>query len=284
MSEPAIAPDRFVVDVAGSPVHVHELGSGPPVLLLHGSGPGTTGWGAWRTVAEALAARHRVIVPDQAGFGGTPFPGGAPDALRSRRAVWVDQARGVMAARGARRYAVVGHSMGGAVALALAAAERLRVTRVAAVASMGASMPLPSALDALWAARPQDDGDDEGARGVLSLLYHDPALVTDEAVRARDAAMRAGADDFAQLFPPPRERWVRDLALGADGLAAVVAPVLLVHGAHDRITPFEFAALPLLEQLRDARLYALARCGHVPALEHQQEFLRVLTDFLESDA
>ena len=127
MPEPAVAPDRFVVDVAGSPVHVHEIGAGPPVLLLHGSGPGTTGWGAWRVVAETLAARHRVIVPDQAGFGGTPFPGGAPDALSSRRAVWVDQARAVMAARGARRYAVVGHSMGGAVALALAATERLRV-------------------------------------------------------------------------------------------------------------------------------------------------------------
>ena len=280
MPEPAVAPDRFVVDVAGSPVHVHELGAGPPVLLLHGSGPGTTGWGAWRIVAETLATRHRVIVPDQAGFGGTPFPGGAPGALESRRAVWLDQARAVMAARGARRYAVVGHSMGGAVALALAATERLRVTRVVAVASMGASMPLPAALDALWAARPEGDG----ARSMLSLLYHDPALVTDEAVRARDAAMRAGADAFAPLFPPPRERWVRDLALGSDTLAAVVAPVLLVHGAHDRLTPFEFAALPLLEQLRDARLYALARCGHVPALEHQQEFLRVLTDFLESDA
>ena len=59
---------------------------------------------------------------------------------------------------------------------------------------------------------------------------------------------------------------------------------IIPHGAPDRLTPFEFAALPLLEQLRDARLYALARCGHVPALEHQQEFLRVLTDFLESDA
>jgi 2-hydroxymuconate-semialdehyde hydrolase len=282
MPQPAVAPDRFVVDVAGSPVHVHELGAGPPVLLLHGSGPGTTGWGAWRVVAETLAAQRRVIVPDQAGFGGTPFPGGPPDALGSRRAVWVEQARAVMAARGARRYAAVGHSMGGAVALALAAAQPEAVERVVAVASMGASMPLQSALDGLWAARP--DGQRDGARAMLALLYHDPALVTDEAIHAREAAMRAGADAFAPLFPPPRERWVRDLALSAETLAAVAAPVLLVHGAHDRLTPLEFAALPLLEQLKDARLYALARCGHVPALEHQQEFLRVLTDFLESDA
>src|SRR5918994_5462221 len=100
MPQPAVAPDRFVVDVAGSLVHVHEIGAGAPVLLLHGSGPGTTGWGAWQAVAESLAARHRVIVPDQAGFGATPFPGGGPGADVSRRAVWVDQARHVMAARG----------------------------------------------------------------------------------------------------------------------------------------------------------------------------------------
>jgi 2-hydroxymuconate-semialdehyde hydrolase len=279
---PAVAPDRFVVDVGGSPVHMHEIGAGPPVLLLHGSGPGTTGWGAWRAVAETLAERHRVTVLDQGGFGGTPFPGAPPDDMHSRREVWVEQAGAVMAARGVQRYAVVGHSMGGAVALALAAARPEAVERVVAVASMGASMPLQSALDGLWAARP--DGQGDGARAMLALLYHDPALVTDEAVRAREAAMRAGGDAFAPLFPPPRERWVRDLALSAETLAAVAAPVLLVHGAHDRLTPLEFAALPLLEQLEDARLYALARCGHVPALEHQQEFLRVLTDFLESDA
>ena len=73
----AVSPDRPALEVDGSPVAVRELGTGPPVLLLHGSGPGTTGWGAWAAVAEALAGRHRVIVPDQAGFGGTPFPGGA---------------------------------------------------------------------------------------------------------------------------------------------------------------------------------------------------------------
>jgi pimeloyl-ACP methyl ester carboxylesterase len=231
-------------------------------------------------VAEALAARHRVIVPDQAGFGATPFPGGGPDDDASRRDAWVARARGVLAARGARRYAVVGHSMGGAVALALAAAERLRVTRVVAVSSMGAPMPLTSALDSLWAARPGGDG----PREMLSLLYHDHSLVTDEAVRARDAAMAAGAGAFAGLFPAPRDRWVRDLTLDAETLAAILAPVLLVHGANDRLTPLALAAIPLLEQLRDVRLHAFGRCGHVPALEHPQEFLRVLADFLESDA
>ncbi|MEV5496250.1 hypothetical protein AB0M50_12725 [Nonomuraea fuscirosea] len=44
------------VTVGGSPVHVLESGTGPAVLMLHGSGPGTTGSGAWATTAQALAA------------------------------------------------------------------------------------------------------------------------------------------------------------------------------------------------------------------------------------
>jgi 2-hydroxymuconate-semialdehyde hydrolase len=276
----AVSPDRLAVDVGGSPVAVHVLGHGAPVLLLHGSGPGTTGWGAWAAVAEALAGRHRVIVPDQAGFGATPFPGGGPGAHASRRAVWVDQARGLMAALGAPRFAVVGHSMGGAVALALAATEPAKVTRVAAVASMGAPMALQPALEALWAARP--DGD--GAERMLGLLYHDPAFVTPESALARDTAMRVGEAAFAPLFPAPRDRWVRDLTLDPDALGAVRAPVLLVHGANDRLTPIAASALPLLERLPDARLHAFGRCGHVPAVERREEFTRVLVDFLEPHA
>ncbi len=276
----AVTPDRLAVDVGGSQVAVHALGAGAPVLLLHGSGPGTTGWGAWAAVAETLARRHRVIVPDQAGFGDTPFPGGAPAAHASRRAVWVDQAHGLMAALGAPRFAVVGHSMGGAVALALAAAAPERVARVVAVASMGAPMPLPPALDALWAAR----ADGDGAERMLGLLYHDPAHVTPASVHARDAAMRAGAAAFAPLFPAPRDRWVRDLTLDPDACAAVRAPVLLVHGANDRLTPIAAAALPLLERLPDVRLHAFGRCGHVPAVEQPEELVRVLVDFLEPHA
>jgi 2-hydroxymuconate-semialdehyde hydrolase len=272
-SDPLVPAGRSV-DVAGSPVRVHELGAGPPVLLLHGSGPGTTGWGAWAPVAAALAARHRVVVPDQAGFGATPAPGGERPGLRA----WAAQAAGLMDALELGRYAVVGHSMGGAVALALAASGPSAVTRVAGVATMGAPMPLPPALDRLWAARPGQ------ARTLLELLFHDSARVTDTAVLVREETMGAGAEAFAPLFPAPRDRWVRDLTLDPATLAAIAVPVLLVHGAQDRITPLREAALPLLESLPDVRLHAFGGCGHVPAIEHPDAFLRLICDFLEPDA
>ncbi|GAA0514493.1 alpha/beta hydrolase [Paractinoplanes deccanensis] len=257
-------------------MHVMETGTGPAVLMLHGSGPGTTGSGAWGTTAQALGSSWRLVAPDQAGFGRTPLPPGSRGGLQ----LWTAQAAGLMDALGAERYAVVGHSMGGAVALALAAARPQQVTRVVAVSTMGApGAPLSPELDAVWAApagRP-------GARDMLSRLVLDQALVTDAAVDARAAAMRAGAAAFASLFPPPRARWAGDLTLSAAALATIRAPVLLVHGADDRITPLGTAALPLLGHLADVRLHVLGRCGHVPAIEHPHEFRQLLSCFLRRD-
>lgn len=261
------------VAVDGSPVHVVEFGSGPAVLLLHGSGPGTTGPGAWTETARALGASFHLVAPDQAGFGQTPLPKGSTGGLR----LWREHAAGLMDALGVGSYAVVGHSMGGAVALALAAARPRQVTRVVAVSTMGApGAPLSGELDAVWAA----PAGPRGAREMLSRLVADQALVTESAVEARAAAMQAGASSFASLFPPPRARWADDLTVSAERLAGVRAPVLLVHGAEDCVTPLSTAALPLLEHLADVRLHVLGRCGHVPAVEHPHVFQRLLSDFL----
>ncbi|MGC5053199.1 alpha/beta fold hydrolase [Micromonospora sp. DT48] len=261
------------ITVDGSPVHVFECGTGPAVLMLHGSGPGTTGSGAWATTARALGTSWRLVAPDQAGFGRTPIPAGSRGGLR----LWSEQAAGLMDALGVDSYAVVGHSMGGAVALALAAARPHQVTEVVAVSTMGApGAPLSAALDAVWAAPP----DLHGARDMLSRLVFDQTLVTDAAVEARAAAMRAGATAYASLFPPPRARWAAGLALSAQTLAAIRAPVLLVHGAEDLLTPLGTAVQPLIEHLADVRLHVFGRCGHVPAVEHPHEFRRLLSCFL----
>ena len=133
---------------------------------------------------------------------GRPRPGGlrrdtGPRGMRSRLEMWTAQAAGLMDALGIERYAVMGHSMGAAVALSLAASRPDAVTRVVGVGAMGAQMPLPPALDALWAARPGRDD----ARDLLRLLFFDPALVTEAAVDARYDAMLAGEPDSPRCFP-----------------------------------------------------------------------------------
>ena len=105
--------------------NVHDQGAGPPVVLIHGSGPGVSAWANWRPVLPALATRFRVIAPDMVGFGYTDRPAG----IRYDMAAWVAQALDLMDALGVERAHVVGNSFGGALALALAIRKPQRVKR-----------------------------------------------------------------------------------------------------------------------------------------------------------
>jgi len=284
-AQPAAAVNR-------APTHVHAVGSGPPVLLLHGSGPGTTAWRAWRPLCEALADRFELIAPDQAGFGVSPLPAGRRGERRAGRALWVEQAIRFMDTLGHERYAIVGHSMGGAVALAVAAARPDSVRAVVGIGSMGAPMPLPDGLDRLWAARPTRSGAEE----VLRLIEPGPSSRADSPAAAAsppdpatvedrlEAMLAQGEEGYAALFPPPRERWVADLGLRESEWDRVTARVLLVHGARDQIVPLRDGALPLVERLPRADLHVLGDCGHSPHLARPDVVHRLLADHLEIDA
>jgi 2-hydroxymuconate-semialdehyde hydrolase len=247
-------------------------GSGPPVLLLHGSGPGTTA-AAWVPLIAALAPRHRVIAPDLRGFGDSPPPTG------SFRSAWTEQALELVDSLGISSFAVVGNSAGGAIALALARGRPRAVTRVVAVGSLGHPMALPTGLDELWS---YSEPSLEAARSLLELINFDRGAATPEAVEARHEATLA-QPWYPELFPAPRQRWVDDLSLTREELSGISAPVLLVHGAQDRVVPLSDGFLPLLELLPDVRGHVFGRCGHASPLERADEFNRLLTTFLEAD-
>jgi 2-hydroxymuconate-semialdehyde hydrolase len=265
---------------AGRETHVREAGSGPAVVLLHGSGAGTTG-AAWEPLMAALAPGFRVIAPDFVGFGRSrALPGPqSDDGHPYGRHAWTAQVLELLDELALDRCAVVGNSMGGAIALSVAHARPRTVTRLVGIGTLGLDMPLPAGLDRLWAYRP---GRAE-ARALLELLHTDEAFRTDEAVEARLAATlepgpRAA---YAAMFPPPRERWVRDLALTTDELAEILAPTLLVHGVDDRVVPLESSTLRLLHLLPDARAHLFGACGHASPAERPTELHRLLTTFLE---
>ncbi len=224
--------------------------SGSTVLLLHGSGPGTTG-AAWASLAEALAPHHRVLAPDLPGFGAAP-----PAPIEA----WAE-----ILAPG-EPCSIVGNSAGGALALRLAHARA--ATRVVAVGSMGVSMPIAPALDALWGAT--------DPREVLELIF--PGPVSEDAVAARRAAMDA-QPEYLELFPAPRQRWVDALSLSDEELRAIDVPVLLIHGSQDRIVPLEHG-LALLRALPDARMHIFGGCGHATPLERTDEFNNLVRNFL----
>ena len=269
------------LEVAGVSTAIIDTGmpantAAPPVLLLHGSGPGVTAAANWRAVIPALSAGRRVIAPDQLGFGGTAT--GEPRTYG--RAAWTAHALALLDALGAGTVDIIGNSMGGAIALSLAIVRPQAVRRIALMGSMGVAMALPSGLDTVWGYTPGV----EQMREVIGLFAHDRRLITDDLIQLRYRASLSPPvrDSWQAMFPAPRQRWVDDLALSGAELASVQVPVLLVHGRDDRVVPWRASSAQLIDLLPDARLHVLSGCGHWTMIEKTAEFLAVVRPFLNA--
>ena len=193
-------------------------GSGPPVLLLHGSGPGTTA-AAWAPLIAALAPRFRVIAPDLLGFGESPRAQGP------LRAAWTTQALELMDALGHETFAVVGNSAGGAIALSLACARPRAVTP-------GRRRGLDGVPDGAAGGARRAVGRPSPRRRVAELItFPPPTAAVVAAPRGRDARCSRG---IASCSRRRASAGSTTLSLTRDELARITAPVLLVHGAQDR--------------------------------------------------
>jgi len=89
---------------AGIRTNYHDMGSGFPVLLIHGSGPGVSAWANWRLVMPKLAEKSRVIAPDMVGFGFTERPQNYTYSMDN----WVQHALGLLDALGLEKVDLVG--------------------------------------------------------------------------------------------------------------------------------------------------------------------------------
>jgi pimeloyl-ACP methyl ester carboxylesterase len=128
--EAALPPTGFFVELASARLHVVERGQGPPVLLIHGIAGNLRHFSYG--VVERLAAHHRVIAVDRPGCGYSSRSPGAPVSLQAQ----ADTMAELLDTLKIDRAVVVGHSLGGAVALALAQRHPQRVAALALVAPL----------------------------------------------------------------------------------------------------------------------------------------------------
>ncbi len=261
------------VEAAGLKTNFLEQGTGPPVLLIHGSGPGVTAYANWRLTIPALATRFRVIAPDMAGFGYTDRKPGVTYDLE----FWLRHLAGLMDALAIPRAHLVGNSFGGAVALAFASRYPQRVEKLVLMGAAGIDFPLTPGLDAVWGYEPSLDN----MRRIAQSFAYDRSLITEDLVRSRyEASIRPGFhESYSSLFPAPRQRHIAALATPDDVVRKLPHQTLIVHGRDDRIIPLA-TSVKLLSLIERSELHVFGQCGHWTQIEKKDRFKRLVEVFL----
>ncbi len=250
-----------------------DEGSGAPVVLVHGSGPGVSADANWRLTMPVLAADFRVLAPDLVGFGFTERPGDVAYNMET----WTAQLLGFLDALGIERAHLVGNSFGGGVALRLATQHPDRVDRLVLMGSVGVPFTITDGLDSVWGYEPSE----QAMRALLDIFAWSRELVTDELARLRYAAsVEPGVQEaYAAMFPAPRQRWVDSMVTPDDQLRSLEHPTLIVHGHDDRVIPVS-NALHLLDVIPRSELHVFGQCGHWTQIEHAAAFAALVSDFL----
>jgi 2-hydroxy-6-oxonona-2,4-dienedioate hydrolase len=260
-------------------IHYNDCGSGERVVvMLHGSGPGASGWANFsRNVGPFVEAGWRVLLVDCPGWSRSD----SVVCTGSRSDLNARVTRGVLDALGIARAHVVGNSMGGhsAVALALQSPERVGKLVLMGGGTGGPSqfVPMPTEgiklIQALYR-----DPTIENLKRMMAVFVYDASSLTDELYRQRLDNLLARRDHL--------ENFVSSLAANpkqfpdyGHRLGEVRSPALIVWGRDDRFVPFD-VGLRLMWGLPDAEMHLFSRCGHWAQWEHADTFNRMVLDFL----
>lgn len=253
-------------DHQGIPVRYWTGGEGFPVLLIHGSGPGASTKGNWRTVLDALASRFNIFAVDLIGFGES---GRKPAEPYFDLHLWIEQCRALIRLMPSGPIGIIGHSISGALALHLAARES-RVSAVLTTGTLGAPLQLNRFLRETWTF-PRDRA---SLRRTAEILIHDKGLITEAYLDGREAVLRSAAYEayFSSMFREPKEAYLDATVIPSGTLDAIRCPVTLLHGRNDLAVP-PTTSLALAERLPQADVTLLSNCSHSVALERPDALL-----------
>jgi pimeloyl-ACP methyl ester carboxylesterase len=258
-----------------------QAGAGDPVVMIHGLGATKS---SFLPTIAALSPGYRTVALDLPGFGDAEKPlRAAYDAPFFATAVV-----GLLDALDLPRAHVVGHSLGGRVALEMGMRHAARVQSLTLVAPSMAWRRARPWAPYLRLVRPE-----------LAMLQLAPRAIVDPMVRrlvpgAQEGWGAVAVDEFLRGFLDPRGRVAfykaaRNIYLeqphGPDGfweqLRGITAPALFVWGSRDQLVPAAFAR-HVERAMPDAR-HLLLECGHVPQLEKPAQLHRAIGQFLREN-
>lgn len=271
------------IETPDGELHYHEAGDGPPLVLLHGSGPGVSAWANFGDNLASFAGHFRTVALDLPGFGrsyepDTPAPLHGPTAV----VAFLD-------ALGIDRAPIVGNSLGGNIAARVAADHPARVSRLVTMGGVG--VPIFSPLPSEGISRLVDFVEDPTRSRLVEwmrTMVYDPAMLTDDFVEQRwqVASTPEALEGIRRIYSREMLGVLRDMMLDNTETFALLrrieAPTLVTWGRDDRVTPLDGFLAPM-RLIRNAELHVFPDCGHWAMLERKDDWERVVLSFLTRD-
>ncbi|MFJ6572219.1 alpha/beta fold hydrolase [Streptomyces sp. NPDC091292] len=265
-------------------LHYHEAGDGPPLLLLHGSGPGVSGWANFGNNLPVFAKHFRTLVLDLPGFG-TSYSSGS-DPMSAALPAVLDFLDGLRIGQ----LPVLGNSMGGAIAARLAAGHPDRVSRLITIGGIGLPLFSPSPPEGIkLLVQFVEDPTRERLVAWMESMVHDTNILTDEFVemRWRTAIRPEALADVRKLFNrrslaamgKPAARAAEAIGM----LTQIQTPTLVTFGRDDRVTPLD-SSLVAMRYIKRCELHVFYDCGHWAMIERKDEFENVALSYLLRDS
>jgi pimeloyl-ACP methyl ester carboxylesterase len=259
--------------VDGVKVHYNEAGSGAPVVMLHGGGPGASGWSNFGTNVGPLSERFRVILMDLPGFGKSdPVVVPGPRAAYNARIV-----SGLLKQLDLPKAHLIGNSLGGATSARTAIDFPDQVDKLVLMGAAGGGVSyfVPQPPEGIKLLNDVfNNPTREGLERMIRVFVYDSSFMTPELLEQR---YRATVDNPAHLEARKKSSvGVEDLSAE---LSRIKAKTLLIWGRDDRFVPLDHG-LSALWRIPDAQLHVYSKCGHWAQYEKSDEFNRLVTDFL----
>ncbi len=270
------------VTTPGGVLRYHEAGDGPPLLLLHGSGPGVTGWRNFRGNLDVFAEHFRCLVLEFPGYGVSDDFGGHPVIDAQTAMVQFTDALGL------ERADIIGNSMGGGVGINFAIHHPDRVGKLVTIGGIGTNLLSPGPSEGIRLLQEfTEDPTRERLVDWLHSMVYDPALVTEELIEERwalstepetlaSARRLYGKAAFAAMMDMMRQA---DFPMPWAVMHKVAAPTLLTWGRDDRVSPLDMALIPM-RTIPNAEFHVFPNCGHWVMIEAKAAFERTVLSFL----
>ena len=259
-------------------VHYNEAGEGDALILIHGGGPGATGWSNYQRNVEQLSKHFRCFLIDLPGYGKT-------DKVRPDTglfAFFAKTIRDMLDELKIDKAHFIGNSLGGGTTLKFALDYPDRAGNLVLMGP-GGSVPMftpwPSeGIKHLFSYYEGDGPSMQKLKNFIDVMVVDKTHLTDELYEQR---YQASIDPEVVANPPLRIRKGMPLEeLWKENLSGLPHNVLLIWGREDRVIPLDMANL-LLKKIPNAALHVFPNCGHWAQWEKSEEFNPIVTNFIK---